>query len=152
MTTTTPPDARNALAEIVAGLDGVTPGKDRVQGMVRSITQYRNGDPKAIVAGSAAQVLYALTDAHHDVFCLWGFITNRLAPEFRSIATLVSSQDDRIAALEAQVEGMRVALKPFARIADMEEHQPPAASVMVNVSRCRDARAALQSSETTGEK
>lgn len=41
------------------------------------------------------------------------------------------------------VEGLRDALKPFARVADMEEREPDGASVFVNVSRCRDARAAI---------
>lgn len=35
------------------------------------------------------------------------------------------------------------ALKPFARIADMEEKAKAGASVIVNISRCREARAAL---------
>lgn len=42
-----------------------------------------------------------------------------------------------------EVERLREALKPFARIADMEERAGPMDSVMVNVARCRDARAAL---------
>ncbi len=45
----------------------------RIQGMVRSIDQYRNGDPKAVADGSYAQVLYALTDYKHDVLVLWDF-------------------------------------------------------------------------------
>ena len=46
---------------------------NRIQGMVRSIDQYRNGDPKAVADGSYAQVLYALTDYKHDVQVLWNF-------------------------------------------------------------------------------
>lgn len=38
---------------------------------------------------------------------------------------------------------LRELLKPFARIADMEERAGPADSVMVNVALCREARAAL---------
>lgn len=45
----------------------------RIQGMVRSIDQYRNGQPKAVADGSYAQVLYALTDYKHDVLVLWDF-------------------------------------------------------------------------------
>lgn len=48
-------------------------GKNRIQGMVRSIDQYRNGQPKAVADGSYAQVLYALTDYKHDVLVLWDF-------------------------------------------------------------------------------
>lgn len=45
----------------------------RIQGMVRSIDQYRNGSQKAVADGSYAQVLYALTDYKHDVLVLWDF-------------------------------------------------------------------------------
>lgn len=48
-------------------------GKNRIQGMVRSIDQYRNCDPKAIADGSYAQILYALTDDKNDILVLWGF-------------------------------------------------------------------------------
>lgn len=41
------------------------------------------------------------------------------------------------------VKGLVSALKPFASIADMEPNTPDAASTFVNISRCRDARAAL---------
>jgi hypothetical protein len=54
--------------------------KNRVQGMVRSIDQYRNGDPKVIMAGPHAQALYyALTDARHDVLALWSFAESSVA-------------------------------------------------------------------------
>lgn len=49
----------------------------------------------------------------------------------------------------AENERLREALKPFSRIADMEEKAGPADSVIVNVARCRDARTALSS--TGGE-
>lgn len=51
---------------------------------------------------------------------------------------------DRLTALTAKVALLTEALKPFARIADMEERAEPESSVIVNVSRCRDARVALQ--------
>ncbi len=47
--------------------------KNRIQGMVRSIDQYRNGSPKAIAADRRAQVLSALTDSRHDILVLWDF-------------------------------------------------------------------------------
>jgi len=45
-----------------------------------------------------------------------------------------------LAARIAELEG---ALRPFARIADMEISADPSATVGVNIERCRDARAAL---------
>lgn len=47
--------------------------KNRIQGMVRSIDQYRNGSPKAVADGSYAQVLFALEDSRHDIMVLWDF-------------------------------------------------------------------------------
>lgn len=41
------------------------------------------------------------------------------------------------------VTKMREALRPFARIADQENRTPSGSTVLVNVDRCRDARAAL---------
>jgi hypothetical protein len=38
---------------------------------------------------------------------------------------------------------LRKALKPFARIAEMEENTPTGDSTLVNIDRCREARAAL---------
>ena len=158
---TTPTDARNALAEIVAGLDGVTPGKwcqfhpsyceeaknatfsswdtSHDLSTVRDGTRYRIGTFK-----------HASDAAHVD----------RLDPAtIRSISTLVSSQDARIAALEAQVEGMRVALEEL-----LHAYSEPDRRLCCDGRDCgcmgstvhqqaeHYARAALQSSETTGEK
>jgi hypothetical protein len=50
---------------------------------------------------------------------------------------------DTIEANQARIAELEAALKPFARIAEMETRAEDGASVMVNVSRCRDARAAL---------
>lgn len=57
----------------VSAVEAIEKAQNRVQGMVRSIDQYRNGDPKAVADGSYAQVLYALTDYKHDVLVLWDF-------------------------------------------------------------------------------
>lgn len=46
-------------------------------------------------------------------------------------------------------EAMVEALKPFACIADSEPNTPDGASTMVKISRCRDARAALDKFEAT---
>jgi hypothetical protein len=54
-----------------------------------------------------------------------------------------SANAERVAALEAENARLRALLKPFARVADMEHKAEGGASVMVNVNRCRDARAAL---------
>lgn len=57
----------------VSAIEAIEKAPNRIQGMVRSIDQYRNGDPKAIADGSHAQVLYALTDYKHDILVLWDF-------------------------------------------------------------------------------
>ncbi|MBI1620313.1 hypothetical protein [Aquamicrobium zhengzhouense] len=43
----------------------------RIQGMVRSIDQWRNMVPSVVVTGSMAQVEYALADAKTDIEALW---------------------------------------------------------------------------------
>ncbi|WP_242221584.1 hypothetical protein [Shinella zoogloeoides] len=74
----------------------------RIQGMVRSIDQYRNGQPKAVADGSYAQILYALTDYKHDVLVLWDFAV---------------SSARQAEALQRENAELREALKPFAVIA-----------------------------------
>lgn len=54
-------------------------------------------------------------------------------------------------AAQADAARMREALEPFARVADMEERAEPFASVMVNVDRCRDARASLSNTSEGGK-
>ena len=54
-------------------IEAIEKAPNRIQGMVRSIDQYRNGQPKAVADGSYAQVLYALTDYKHDILVLWDF-------------------------------------------------------------------------------
>lgn len=49
-----------------------------------------------------------------------------------------------ILALIEENERLTKALKPFAFLADLEAAQPDGATVMVNVSRCREARTALE--------
>lgn len=44
---------------------------NRVQGMVRSMDQWRNMVPAAVAAGSVAQIEYALIDAKTDIEALW---------------------------------------------------------------------------------
>ena len=57
----------------VSAIEAIEKAPNRIQGMVRSIEQYRNGDPKAVAAGSHAQVLFALQDMRHDILVLWDF-------------------------------------------------------------------------------
>jgi len=64
--------------------------------------------------------------------------------EWKALATEFKGLTEEWQARAEELEG---ALKPFARIADMEERAGPSDSVIVNVSRCRDARAALAASE-----
>ena len=79
-----------------------------IQGMVRSIDQYRNGQPKAVADGSYAQILYALTDYKHDVLVLWDFAV---------------STARKAVALERENALLRVALEPFAEIADLVDSE-----------------------------
>jgi hypothetical protein len=45
--------------------------------------------------------------------------------------------------LRAALDEAEAALRPFARIADIDSCAGPSESVIVNVARCRDARATL---------
>jgi len=58
---------------------------------------------------------------------------------------ILSALSPSIASLQAENERLKAALKPFAQIADIEHRAKDGETVMVNVSRCRDARAALGS-------
>lgn len=79
---------------------------NRIQGMVRSIDQYRNGDPKAVADGSYAQVLYALTDYKHDVQVLWDFAV--------AAARQAEATKRELAELRKLVSECSDALSPFA--------------------------------------
>lgn len=68
----------------VSAVEAIEKAPNRVQGMVRSIDQYRNGDPKAVAAGSHAQILFALEDLRHDVLVLWDF-ANTLARQAEAL-------------------------------------------------------------------
>lgn len=57
----------------VSAIEAIEKTPNRIQGMVRSIDQYRNGRPKAVADGSYAQVLFALQDMRHDILVLWDF-------------------------------------------------------------------------------
>jgi hypothetical protein len=133
----------------VSSLEAIEKAPNRIQGMVRSIDQYRNGDPKAVADGSYAQVLYALTDYKHDVLVLWDFAIS-VAPKAE--------------AYEREIAELREALKPFAECCPEWDGEPDSLHVFFEwndecapvpslpVADFRRARAALQSSETTGEK
>jgi hypothetical protein len=54
-------------------------GKNRAQGMVRSMDQWRNMVPKAVAEGSQAQVEYALVDAKRDIEALWSALSTLAA-------------------------------------------------------------------------
>lgn len=79
-----------------------------------------------------------------------------LAAEMLRIASDMGEPEDPFAAWEtidlikSQRDQLRKALKPFAQVADMEERAGAMDSVMVNVARCRDARAILASTEASG--
>lgn len=67
------------------------------------------------------------------------FEARQAAEQFLAIAALSLPSDKTVELLREA----REALKPFKRIADIEEQAGPCDSVMVNVSRCRDARDVL---------
>ena len=141
--TTTPPDARNALAEIVAGLDGVTPGFPRWIRLFGERTVYTRdpNDGCRIAAVVRADATYSNEILDHIARCD--------PATMRSIA-------DYVAALEAQVEGMRVALENLATVIKDNKrgvlHSLSRRETDILTQALHDARAALQSSETTGEK
>lgn len=53
--------------------------KNRIQGMARSIDQWRNMVSRAVALGSQAQVEYALKDAKHDIDVLWRKVASQAA-------------------------------------------------------------------------
>lgn len=55
--------------------------KNRVHGMVRSIDQWRGMSPKAVLAGSEAQSLYALQAARHDILAMWSVLATLTTKE-----------------------------------------------------------------------
>lgn len=144
-----------AEKEIRAALEaGPTP--DRVQGMVRSINQYRNGDPKAIAAGSHAQVLYALTDARHDIIALWAFAENTVS-ELTSLRDenerlrrdafdIVADWHDKQAALFREMsEDIRSGELGRAKaFASARHHAGSAAALRLNRTNRQRARALIQ--------
>lgn len=115
--TTTPPDARNALAEIVAGVT-----RDEAINFLENACRNWSHVPR-LSEDDIGDVATAL---------LW-FVNKR-----------TTTNKARIAALEAQVEGMRE-LETRMRDAGL----PGFAD---HIRRIIGDRAALQSSETTGEK
>lgn len=46
---------------------------DRVQGMLGAAERWTKVIPRAVVSGSSAQAENVLTDAIHDIGCLWAF-------------------------------------------------------------------------------
>lgn len=79
-----------------------------------------------------------------------------LAAEMLRIASDMGEPEDPFAAWEtidlikSQRGQLVKALEPFAQIADMEKRAGEMDSVMVNVARCRDARALLDAITTKG--
>ncbi|EYR81439.1 hypothetical protein [Shinella sp. DD12] len=83
-------------------LSAIEKAPNRIQGMVRSIDQYRNSDPKAIADGSFAQVLYALTDYKHDVLVLWEFAVSE-ARKAEAMEREIAEKDAEIARLRGLI-------------------------------------------------
>lgn len=108
----------------VSAIEAIEKTPNRIQGMVRSIDQYRNGDPKAVADGSYAQVLFALQDMRNDILALWDFAVSaaRQAEALqRDLAQLITLKDihaakrceyfDRFQKLERENAELREALK-----------------------------------------
>jgi type II secretory pathway component PulF len=65
------------------------------------------------------------------------------APAFCGLARTFPTLASALETMAEEIGRLRELLKPFARVADMEERAGAADSVMVNVARCRDARVGL---------
>lgn len=67
----------------------------------------------------------------------------------RRVAPITAIDESREAnQLRARIKNLRAALQPFKQVADTEERAPEGETVMVNVSRCREARDALAADAT----
>ena len=171
--TTTPPDARNALAEIVAQIEWL---KSRLADLqlpaskrdhdTREKWLLQCGMPPACIEAVEAEHRMEIADMA-DTFRAVNVerVFAQMKPDMVDLIAQANADKARIAALEAQVEGMRVALEPFAHIGGSEaltSSLPPKKGIIaydgsrrlfaVDWSCFVKARAALQSSETTGEK
>jgi len=168
--TTTPPDARNALAEIVAVATvedhnaAFDPANDVLGGAFKD--GFREGwlfaqdpgfDNREDLESDYGRTVDIAPSECWDAYRSHYFAMLPLAaiPEVGAPSP-ASTDKSRIAALEAQVEGMRVALEPFAKVEPMDvyesEDEDARGVYVLTQGDFRRARAALQSSETTGEK
>ena len=60
--------------------------ENKIKGMERSISQWRNMIPRVVMQGSPAQIAQALHDAKTDVEALWVKV-NELSAELRGRAS-----------------------------------------------------------------
>lgn len=100
-----------------------------------------NEDLAAIREFAAAQSLYKPTTLAHKLF------VNSVCSVAKAWIEEHSALIPAKPAVEV-VEALKAALKPFARIAEMEPNTPDGESAIVNISRCREALAALQAPAT----
>lgn len=96
----------------ISAIEAVEKPKNCIQGMVRSIDQYRNCEPKAIADGSYAQVLCALTDDKHDILVLWGFAV--------SAGERAAAEARKVEALKREIADLREALQKLLWTAECE--------------------------------
>ena len=75
----------------------------------------------------------------------WQCITDPALLE--ELAARIEAMSAALTAQAEEIERLRKALRPFSRIADMEEMAEACASVIVNIDRCREARAALKAAQ-----
>ena len=134
MTTTTPPDARNALAELMP-------------------CPFCGGKPNDELEDNGSNVTWVICDNVKDGCGCEG--PYKHTPEDAIEAWNRRASEARIAALEAQVEGMRVALERILDGKVIADKRYPGSTVVIDLPLDEIeeiCRAALQSSETTGEK
>jgi hypothetical protein len=120
--TTTPPDARNALAD------------------------------ELLKRARTAEKWLRESRAAFERERKFHLENQKLTSSLRDSLTVA---EDRIAALEAQVEGMRVAFKRILNGKEIADKRYPGSTVVIDLPLDKIeeiCRAALQSSETTGEK
>ena len=110
---------------------------DRVQGMLGAAERWQKVSPKAVVSGSTAQAENVLTDAIHDIACLWR-VANEAATE--------------IASLRRELEEARAALRKCGRVFDLliEPEKIVGSTVMAAFAMVTETRAAIRN--LAGEK
>lgn len=155
------------IAAIERALEGVTPGPWKAvsdphfdSGLVYTSVQPINIDEAAMKPLAMANGEYHVCRMSHTA-APWRFNYHRANATYiaacnpvaitalLSLARKASSAEARVSELERENAELREALKPFARIGEMEKRAQAGSSVMVNVDRCRDAKKAFDALSLT---